>query len=538
MICDCGVDNLYKVGIVGVSMRWSVLVLLGIFLFSFAGVRVSAVGEGDIIAYWQMEDSAEDSAPLGNHDGSWSGTELYSDKLERVGQAAHLSGAEMIAVPDADDLSFDSSFTIEMWVKSVSSLTATLFEKGNYKIGWVKIDSSTGRIDVSVAGSTLLNSGALAAADAYHVALVWNAVDGKMFLYVDKVKAAEVEFLSSVSAAGALKIGEGFTGLIDEVAIFGAALSEADIVVHYDLSNGGRGYLDLSSVAGGSSTRTDFSVAGCSFASGLDLASGTCSSDGKYYCDEEENGWETEKAGLGCSLGKDVFVGGNNFCCPDGKTCNDVPGGAFKCEYSNVICGDFDGDEDGCSDARCVWFDDKCLTSLDDYGCMYYEQEAVDDEANCEKDDNNFWRNEPGADRCGGVIECEIDSLSAFLSVPMDKCGCRWEDGADDGQKCQFKMTAMQMITESGTPKELSCAVVYTLGECDKDKGEQSVKWTSTVFGESSGVDPACGVALGCVSGNGVRSCGEPIVKVPGFSLFAFFASLLVVAGYYVFRKD
>jgi len=64
------------------------------------------------------------------------------------------------------------------------------------------------------------------------------------------------------------------------------------------------------------------------------------------------------------------------------------------------------------------------------------------------------------------------------------------------------------------------------------------VKWTSTVFGESSGVDPACGVALGCVSGNGVRSCGEPIVKVPGFSLFAFFASLLVVAGYYVFRKD
>ena len=165
---DYGFVNLYKVMMVVVFMRWSVLILLGIFLFSFAGV--SAIGEDSAVAYWQMEGDLDDS--VGEYDGgSWGG----GYDIFKVGKAAIMGGVGMISLPDVSNL--DSAFSIEMWMKSKFSEDAVLFEKGNYKIEWVEGDPGFGSIRVS-SGSVVLESESLSASGGHHIALVWDASGG------------------------------------------------------------------------------------------------------------------------------------------------------------------------------------------------------------------------------------------------------------------------------------------------------------------------------------------------------------------------
>ena len=533
-------DNLYKVVICWIVMRWTVIILVGIFLFSFAGATIPRDCDEDMVAYWQFENNVLDS--YGSHDGgSWSGDSAYD--TFQVGDGAVFIGGSVVSIPDADDLKFSSSFTIEMWVKSDDSPTAVLFEKGNYEIEWVKINPLFGQINASV-GNVVLNSASVSSTDAHHIALVWAASSSKLMLYVDEV-VVEGNMTSlgaaGADAAGVLKIGEGFKGLVDEVAVYNNYLSTDEIASHRLLSSAGKNYCDLSGVGGGSSTRSDFNVKGCSFdfnGGEIGVSRGQCSrgdADGLFYCDADGNNWTTGEAGLGCSLGADSYDGGNDFCCPPGMFCNQTGTNSFKCARRDVNC--FDLDQVACVAASCYWFDGKCSDGSRDYGCDYYG-----DSNDCDSDRFNFSRTGVGAEMCGTTIECDGETFS----VPVDRCGCQWVDDAAEGSKCQIKLVATQMFfgTDS-TPNSFSCSSSYTLGECvdgkqnvDRDATVSEEAWLDVLFSNDPDDYDACVEALGCLDDNSDRSCGEPLIKLPGFSLFAFFVSLFLIGMYYYFRGD
>lgn len=527
-------------------MRWIVLILLGLFLFSSAGV-VSAVGEGSVIAYWQMENNLDDS--IGSHDGSWDsgGTPGYGS-LD-VGSASKFLGEEKIMVLHDDDLRFEDAFTIEMYISDTASpadSSAVLFEKGSYKIG----TNGSRNIVATAGGVNITSSSAIVRRDYHHIALVWDAgsIGNNLKLYIDGNNVGSVELLSAIPTTEELWIGENFKGLIDEVAIFDSALSEEDIRFHMNLLLAGKHYFDSSGVGGTSSTTTGFNIKGCTFNFGggtIGVSRGKCSihpvaADGKFFCDDDLFNWSTEEAGFGCSLGASSYILGEDFCCPPLMFCNESTptSGLYECDVREVNCFEMNGDEDECADAGCFWFEKEgiCSDGKRDRGCEYYKTSG-----DCETDAYELGTDGIGTEKCGTYIYCDVGNPE--LDPFSVKCGCAWVGTNDDGD-CQIEMSAAQtFFGDVVSQKGFNCSSSYNLEECID--GKQVVDWTSTISnwpgikGLTDTQLTDCADLLGCESGFGERSCGEELIKLPGFSLFGFFISLFVIGMYYVVvRKD
>ncbi|MBT7102295.1 LamG domain-containing protein [archaeon] len=530
-------------------MRWAVIVLLGVFLFSFASALDTSDCDDSMVAYWQFEDSLVDG--YGSHDGgSWSGVSAYGAVLS-TGLGASFAGSSNVTIDDATDLRFSSSFTIEMWVEATDS--GIIFEKGNYKIEWIKGSGlpAPNNIRVSV-GNVVLDSETISASVPHYVAVVWDAGSAEnLSLYVDGVSVSGT-LTGASDATTDLVLGYGFKGLIDELAIYSRALSASELGLHRGLTNAGKDYCDLSGAGGTSVTRTDFSVNGCTFvgSNGLnvDVSRGKCSIDpnyGEFYCDDDLFPWITSEVGLGCAMGNSDYDTTNNdsFCCPHGYFCNETTsGGEFRCSLRPETCAEQLTQTDcNAVDIGCIWFDGVCIEGLGDFDCGYYEKgvDAANEEIACNADRFNLSKVGIGTGMCGETIQCADETYS----IPVDNCACAWYDGADDGKKCQVKLVAMQFFHQTGVdPNSFSCSSSYELGPCEG--GQQLVNWTSQVpvadlIGFTLGDEnlTKCLTAIGCDSDSDIRSCGEPIIKLPGFSLFAFFASLFIVGMYYYFRE-
>ena len=519
------------------------LILLGVFFVSFASAVIPDDCESSMIAYWQFENNVLDS--YGSHDGgAWTGTALYNEVI-KVGQAASFSGSQKITIPNAADLDFNSAFTIEFWMIDVDSSSASLFEKGDYKIEFV----SGGKI-VASAGEVQVNATGIGSYIPYHISVVWDAAGQKLTLYVNGTSVSEAVLSSAANAAGDLIIGDGFKGLIDELAIYDDDLSESVIGLHYSLGSAGKDYCDMSGAAGGSLTEALFNIRGCNFDIGsgtFGVAKGTCSGlpyEGLFYCSDDQEklyttGNDDWEGSLGCARGNDEFVmnTGMDFCCPSGMFCNETDSGQFKCEWRTENCS-IQKNKGDCEDNGCIWLDieEICVDRMRDYACGYYN-----DSESCANDEWNLGTIGIGTELCGKTITCDDGTTYA---IPESDCVCAWYDDAPEGKNCQVKLVGVQMFYDTGsTPKEFWCSNAYELGPCED--GEQTVNWTSNNAILSGFTDPKyagmvpddCLAALNCVGGDGIRYCGEPIIKLPGFSLFAFFASLFFIGMYYVKRS-
>jgi hypothetical protein len=516
-----------------------VLVLLGVFLFSFASAEIPDDCENSMIAYWQFESDLLDV--IGDHDGGvWTGSENYASFA--VGDALYLSGNDKVTIPNAADLDLDSAFTIEGWTKSALSPDAVLFEKGEYKIEWVSgIPFSF--INVTI-GDSVLTSQALSFDAISHFALVWDSSLSNLILYIDGVEVDNANLSSAANAAGNLIIGDGFKGYIDELAIYDDNLDASTIALHYSLGDSGKDYCDESGAAGSSSTKADFNIRGCNFDFGggtLGLAKGRCSgvpADGMFYCDDDRVGWETEDPGLGCSMGDDEYDINNNndFCCPPGEFCNEtgVDTGLFKCDRRVENCFD-QNDSTSCTDIGCIWLEieETCADGTRDYSCGYYN-----DATSCGADEWNLSQTGIGTELCGTTIECNGE----IFSIPESDCSCAWYPVAPIGQRCQVSLVGVQMFYDPATgPDKFSCSNAYNLGDCVD--GEQDVNWTSTSsiisgFTAPAGIPDDCLNKLNCNGGESTRFCGEPIIKLPGFSFFALFTSLFIIGMYYFVKRE
>jgi hypothetical protein len=285
-----------------------------------------------------------------------------------------------------------------------------------------------------------------------------------------------------------------------------------------------------------SSIETNFSIWGCDFIfeeEYVGVAAEECSSgisDGHFYCGVALDHWITTNPGLGCSMGSTTYDTANNdpFCCPSGMFCNGTSPGPFICNRRLENCEDQENEPE-CLAIGCLWMDIEsiCTDSARNYDCGYYNTSV-----SCLNDEWNLGRNGIGTDLCGTTIECGGETFS----IPEEDCECTWYEDAPIGDKCQLKMMAIQYFY-TGTPNQFECSNIYSLGECID--GVQDVNWSSHSNVTNGTFSPPevleeCLEILGCNSGESTRFCGEPIIKLPGFSLFSLLVSLIIIGIYFL----
>jgi hypothetical protein len=524
--------NIYKVVFFVCDMRWRLFVLLGVFLVGFVGATIFP-GDCDLseamIAYWRMESNLLDS--YGNHDaGSWVGTERYGSI---VGSAALFMGSESVEISGVSDLDFQFAFTVEFLVNSVSSSDSTLFEKGGYKIEWINGGPGAGSVNASVSGVSVVSPASLSDGINYHVALVWEPVSENLTLYINSVNVGQTSLFEPVSAVGNLILGDGFNGLIDEVAVYDSAFAQSTVNYHFRLLNVGKDYCDPSGVDRFSTTRSDFIIAGCTLPDESGLARGTCSVDGEFYCDDDDNWFRTRDDRYGCSLGGLTYTPGDDYCCPSGLYCNGTAGGSNPvCAQRVEQCSD-QLNEGDCEGIGCLWLGDEglCVESTHDYSCSLYQTQEK-----CDEDIWNLAKEGIGTEVCGTYMV--VDNIGYV--IPYDSCACVWDATEPDPDfRCKFGYDVYPDIY-GADPDWFKCLKAFDVGECIE--GVQDFSWTVDqvdVTGEyttNASLLANVAAAAGCELGSSVRNCGEPVIRLPGFSLFALFGSVFIIGLFYFLR--
>lgn len=290
---------------------------------------------------------------------------------------------------------------------------------------------------------------------------------------------------------------------------------------------------NFANVMGESETVTNFNIGGCifDFEDGtVGVAVGECSTSplGRFYCDDDKYGWITTDVGLGCSMGQTSYVRGSGSCCPSDYSCDEIESGEFQCVRRTESCNIHE-DSGECAAADCIWLDlvGACVSGVEDISCGYYNTETL-----CNNDEFNLGQIGVGTELAGGYIECDGE----IYSIPVENYKCKWYEGDTLDKQCRITYSAVQAgWGGTGTQNIFSCSNVYELGECIE--GSQSVTWFSNSTVESGfigDIPEECLEAFNCNGGEDERFCGEPVIKMPGFSLFAFFASLSIIGMYYL----
>lgn len=193
----------------------------------------------DMIAYWPLDEGTgllvRDSTGRG-HDGDVTGTAWVQG---RSGYGLFFAGGEYshVRVPHQGDLTFDSthSYSLAAWVKlmSLPDRRTAVIAKGNagsipYGI-WIDEDNQW------VYGGETDLAGEPAVTGWHHIVIVQNGgshwrklwVDGKV--QTDTGKACSGGGTGDLFFGRSWKNGEGFSGVIDDVRLYGYALQKREI---------------------------------------------------------------------------------------------------------------------------------------------------------------------------------------------------------------------------------------------------------------------------------------------------------------------
>ena len=175
--------------------------------------------DSHLVAKFQFSEKAllQDSSPS----GLFASGKITAQKAGLIGESAILTG-EPLVIPANAATNASAGFTWSAWIKpSALPQTASLYSQEN-------------NVDLSVAAQTLnlkiadvvITGGELKAAAWQHIAFTLNA--GKAVLYLNGAQVATGD-VPTVDTATDIKIGEGFTGEVDELEIANIARS-ADFI--------------------------------------------------------------------------------------------------------------------------------------------------------------------------------------------------------------------------------------------------------------------------------------------------------------------
>jgi hypothetical protein len=149
---------------------------------------------------------------------------------------------DFINVYNSASLGLTTAVTLEAWIKpttlpAAGSVRAIVSKLGSYSL---QLDGPLLEFGLTQNGTTHTlqsASGAIQAGGRYHVVATYDGATER--LYINGVQVASAALTGAISTSGnSLTIGSGgagsyFAGTIDEVAVYGAALSAARIASHY-----------------------------------------------------------------------------------------------------------------------------------------------------------------------------------------------------------------------------------------------------------------------------------------------------------------
>jgi hypothetical protein len=240
-----------------------------------------------MLGYWKLDevDGTTFTDYFAGNDGAC--TDKCPTPAEGIVQGAQSFDHDEISVPydAAFNWTAGDSFSIELWVNSAEGLGAGLgifiSRHAGSPAWWVGYDQEWGRaafalrdssrIGIEVWGETAVNDG-----DWHHLVAVHDADKDEIQLYVDGAldKSAPVTFTGNWISERYIGIGfhndstdnvpkYHYTGKLDEIAIYGKALSLDEVQYHYNQGLQGEGYcetVDLTILINGAGSVEEYPV--------------------------------------------------------------------------------------------------------------------------------------------------------------------------------------------------------------------------------------------------------------------------------------
>lgn len=214
------------------------------FVMDFVIVSAVPVPSG-VISWWPGAGNVEDVYQSNN--GTWSGAATYG--AGEVGQGFAFGGTNSLTVPNATSLNPTNGLTVEAWVwPSANSSLSTLVIKGS-DAAWsyfLALDSDNTLVGL-VDGFTEVHSATALATQVWsHVAMTYDTGNHALKLYVNGVlDGADVTAGGLTPTTDPLLVASGgglnpFIGYMDELSLYGRALSSSEIATIYGAGAAGK----------------------------------------------------------------------------------------------------------------------------------------------------------------------------------------------------------------------------------------------------------------------------------------------------------
>ncbi|MEM7127843.1 MAG: LamG-like jellyroll fold domain-containing protein [Chloroflexota bacterium] len=191
------------------------------------------------LAIWAFDED-EDAAAFVDRSGQGSTASCDSTTTcptageeGRYGNALDFDGGDSLTAALATELA-DRSFTLSAWAKlEAGNASGYIISHASDELEFVFANDSTLRCKIP--GATI--TAAVPSVDEwYHWACTYDAEGDTLTIYRDGSQVNSGSVSSDYSSSGTVVLGDGFIGLLDEVAIYGDVLSDDEIV---GLASGG-----------------------------------------------------------------------------------------------------------------------------------------------------------------------------------------------------------------------------------------------------------------------------------------------------------
>ncbi|MHC4433782.1 MAG: LamG domain-containing protein, partial [Planctomycetota bacterium] len=202
-----------------------------------------------LIAHWELDETegsaAQDS--VGDNDGILHGHPLWQPAGGKVGGTLEFDGMDdYVSIPFILNPA-KTSFSVSAWIKGGAPEQVIISQKDafdgyttNPGNAWLLTDPSYGRLMTRLMHppfDPLMSEAGITDDQWHHVSLVYDRVGLQRCLYVDGAEVArDTAFVGGVGSDGGLYIGSRKTldagsfwsGLVDDVRLYGGALNNAE----------------------------------------------------------------------------------------------------------------------------------------------------------------------------------------------------------------------------------------------------------------------------------------------------------------------
>ena len=216
------------------------LCLLTCFIVIVSIANISSALEQPV-AYYPMEDGSGTTvadASGNGHNGTITGAVEWIQGAPNYGTGLDFPGASgnNVNCGTFDPSGGNNILTVAAWfkVETLSGYHCIVGKSSDSATQWQLTINSSGQVGFNLGGGFAAISNAITAGEWHHAAVTKNGTDGELFLDGESVGTRTgIATLNTSGAEWPVYIGAirtfYFNGIIDEVAIFHAALSQADI---------------------------------------------------------------------------------------------------------------------------------------------------------------------------------------------------------------------------------------------------------------------------------------------------------------------